>query len=157
MEEMRRNTEGAQSAGGRSLVGGSTLKALQDRSAGIADQSFNTYANRLSGMSTVGANAATNSASQMQQLGQNQAQNFIRQGNISGQQSVDQANIFSNTLGQLTQGYGQYQGGQNQYRPPSGAYGLAPTGTGTGALDPNLLKFDSGSAVQQQYPQYQVS
>lgn len=88
-------------ASARGLVNsGATLRALQDRAAGIASQGYGDYMNRLAALSGIGQTAATQGAQGAQNYGAQAA-------GVMGQGAAQQGNL-------LTQGAGALAGGQNQ-------------------------------------------
>jgi hypothetical protein len=97
--EAMRGVMANQSARGM-VNSGATLRALQDRAAGIADQSYGQYMNRLAALSGIGQTAAGQGASAAQGYG-GQAAGVMGQG-------AQAQNQF------LTQGAGALASGQNQ-------------------------------------------
>ena len=59
------------------LQSGATLKALQDRGQGLADQSFGQYYNRLAGLSQMGQASAAGVGAQGNQVAAGQAQTDV--------------------------------------------------------------------------------
>ena len=90
----------ANQAANRNVNSGATLRALQDRSMGIADQGYGQYMNRLASLSGIGQTAV----GQGQQASQNYGQSAS---NAIGQNVAAQGNY-------LTAGAGAAASGQNQ-------------------------------------------
>ena len=121
-DEMMRMLEGTSAAGG-TFGSGQMAKDLMKYGGNLADQSYNSYADRLSNMSRVGANAATNSASQMQALGQSMGQNAIGAGQAQAAGQINRANLMTNMMNQGAQAYGMWGGRpQGQVQPQSTSF-----------------------------------
>ena len=90
----------ANAAANRMVNSGATLRALQDRGMGIADQTYGQYMNRLAALSGIGQTAVGQ--------GQQAAMGYGQQGAGVIGQGTQAAN------GYLTAGAGAAAGGQNQ-------------------------------------------
>lgn len=101
----------ANAAAGRNVNSGATLKALQDRSAGLADQTYGNYMQRLGAAMGMGQNAAAQTGSAAQNYGATTA-------NVLGQGTQATNNLLTQSAGlqgnYLTAGAGAQASGQNQ-------------------------------------------
>lgn len=90
---------------------GGTLKALQERGQGLADQGYNNYLGRLQQLMTTGQNSAVQTGA----AGQNAANNIsaaqMNAGNATASGYINSANSVNNLLGNLAGTYGAYKGG----------------------------------------------
>jgi hypothetical protein len=97
------------------LFSGGTAQEIADRTGQLYLGDWNNYLGRLDQTSQQGLNAVNSGA----QLGQQSADNISNIqgniGNINANKYANQSNIFSNTLGQITQGLGSanFGGGQS--------------------------------------------
>ena len=101
----------ANAAANRNVNSGATLRALQDRSMGIADQTYGQYMNRLGSVMGMGQNAAAQTGNAASSYGQTAA-------GVMGQGQTAQNNLLTGGAGvqgnYLTQGAGALANGQNQ-------------------------------------------
>lgn len=84
------------------LRSGSTQQTLATIVPQLGADYLSNYQNILTGLGNWGTGAAAQGASQATALGSNIAQQQSNIGNIKAQNYLTQANIFGNTLGQLT-------------------------------------------------------
>ena len=108
-------TQTSAAAGGR-LFSGGTMKALQDRGQGMADQQFGSWFNRLGGLSGAGGTATTNLAS----FGQSNANNLS---NLAVQGGDAQASSYIRGANAITGGIQNLADQYAYYNPPAWAGG----------------------------------
>lgn len=111
LAEMMRGQKAGTFANGMG-TSGAAMKALQDRSFGLADQTFNTYfnqtgqvADRGSGAKSALAGVSTNYARDTNQVTQSNA-------DVQSQFQMFKANNFNNTLDGVTKQFGSSFGGK---------------------------------------------
>ena len=111
--------EGSAAARG-SLYSGATLKALQTRGQGMADQQYNNWLGRYQSGQTVGANASAQTGQFGQTAAQGAANAYQNAGNATANGYINTGNAINNTLGQAASAYGAYKGGafDRPYQPP---------------------------------------
>lgn len=121
------------------LYSGAQGKALQEYGQGLANQEYGNYLNRLASMAGIGQSATGSTA----QLGASTASNvgnaLMQQGAAQSAGVLGQQNAISQGIGNLSQIYGQYQGGM--YNQPQNWMQQNPQtwGTTAGSQQSNML------------------
>ena len=132
---------------------GAEMKELMRMAQGQAQQEwgnyvgqFGNYTNALRSMAGQGQTSAGQTASMATGVGQSMNSNYMAQGAAAAQADIQQANVWSNTMGQGAQAFGGYMGERDaknkqnsaiqanlsrysanqQQQAPSSAYGMRP-------------------------------
>lgn len=122
-------------SGGMSMSG-PQARRLQEIAQGTANLEFGKYTQGLQSLAGVGQSSAESGASRGMSVGQSVGQNYMSAGAASAQDSINQANIMSNVIGQGAQAYGMYKGGYfNQPQQAGGAGYNMGGGSGMPAFD----------------------
>ena len=108
MQEGLRAVEGGAAARG-GLYSGATMRALQERGAGIASQQYGNYTNRLAALAGVGQSATNSMAGYGSQASGNIGNLISAQGDARASGIANNANVWGNTLGDVAAyGYDWY-------------------------------------------------
>jgi len=110
VSEGLKGVEGSAAARG-GLYSGATLKALQTRGQGMADQGYNNWLGRYQSGQVTGQQAAAQTGSFGQTAAQGQAQAYTNAGNARAAGYINTANSIQGGLGQAASLYGAYRGG----------------------------------------------
>lgn len=110
MDEGVRATEGGAAARGGLLSGG-TLKALQDRGMGLADQTQGSYLDRFLGLSSLGQNAAAQTGNFGAQAARDQGNYFLDAGAARAGGYLGKADAFSGVINNSLKLAGRASGG----------------------------------------------
>lgn len=108
-DQGRQALEGSASSRGN-LFGGGTQADLTRYGQGMASQELSNWWNRLSGMSNAGQSTATNLGNFGQNYADQAGRNAIGAGNARASSYLGQAQNTQQTIGQLANLWGQYQG-----------------------------------------------
>lgn len=101
---MKAATEGIENAdaASRSLLSGAHIRRLMEKSAEIADTSFNSYLSRLQALSGAGQNAASAQGNAAMQTGSNLANLTVQGGDAKASGIVGGANQLTDAIGGIT-------------------------------------------------------
>lgn len=105
-EGMRGIERSAAARGG--LNSGATLRALAQYNTGLADQTYNSYLNRLFSVAGLGQSSTGQIGAAGQATGANIAQNLSNIGQARGSSYANQGNIWGNAIGGAFNAFGQY-------------------------------------------------
>lgn len=112
LDEGQRAIEGSAAASGN-VLSGATMKALQDRGIGMANQEYGNYLNRLTGLAGMGQASAANSAAAIGNYGVSAGNALNNIGNAQSAGAIAQGNAWAGGINNALGGYmmGQMAGG----------------------------------------------
>lgn len=136
VDEGTRALEGSAAASGN-LRSGATMKALQDRGVGMANQEYGNWMNRLSGIAGMGQAAAGNQAAAAQNFATNAGNAMSAIGNAQSAGAIATGNAWSNGINNVMGAYQMNQmmnpggGGMSLNVPANSVAGNAMFGSGS--------------------------
>lgn len=104
VNEGQRAIEGSAAASGN-VLSGATMKALQDRQMGVANQEYNNYLNRLGNIGQMGQAAAGNQAAAGANFASGASQAYGNIGNAQAAGAIAQGNAITGGINNALSGY----------------------------------------------------